>query len=107
MPAPARLISLNIGSQTIGLGKFRAQPRGGLVLLDYRFREILADPAHEGTRPEQISAALREMLNELGIKSSRVNYAVGAQSAFLRFVKLPLRSEEHTSELQSRPHLVC
>ena len=94
MPAPARLISLNIGSQTIGLGKFRAQPRGGLVLLDYRFREILADPAHEGTRPEQISAALREMLNELGIKSSRVNYAVGAQSAFLRFVKLPLVEEE-------------
>src|SRR5947199_3573880 len=94
MPAPARLISLNIGSQTIGLGKFRAQPRGGLVLLDYQFREILADPAHEGTRPEQISAALREMLNELGIKSSRVNYAVGAQSAFLRFVKLPLVEEE-------------
>src|SRR5205823_10111409 len=47
-----------------------------------------------GTRPEQISAALREMLNELGIKSSRVNYAVGAQSAFLRFVKLPLVEEE-------------
>jgi type IV pilus assembly protein PilM len=94
MPAPGRLITLNIGSQTIGLAKFRGQPRGGLVLLDYRFREILADPAGEGTRPEQITAALREMLNELGIKSSSVNYAVGAQSAFLRFVKLPRVEEE-------------
>src|SRR3989442_11794460 len=25
----------------------------------------------------------------------------------LRIIRLPLRSEEHTSELQSRPHLVC
>jgi type IV pilus assembly protein PilM len=89
MPAPARLITLNIGSQTIGLAKFRVQPRGGLVLLGYRFREFLADPAGEGTRPEQITAALREMLDELDIKSSSVNYAVGAQSAFLRFVNLP------------------
>ena len=90
MPAPARLICLNIGSQTIGLAKFRVQPSGGLVLLDYRFREILADPSGEVTRPAQITAALREMLNELGIKHSSVNYAVGAQSSFMRFVKLPL-----------------
>ena len=94
MPAPARLISLNIGSQTIGLAKFRVQARGGLVLLDYRCQEILADPAGEGTRQAQITAALREMLDELGIKHSSVNYAVGAQSAFLRFVKLPPVEEE-------------
>jgi type IV pilus assembly protein PilM len=94
MPAPARLITLNIGSQTISLARFRVQPRGGLVLLDYRFREILADPAGEGTLPGQITAALREMLDEVGIKSSSVNYALGAQSAFLRFVKLPLVEEE-------------
>jgi type IV pilus assembly protein PilM len=94
MPAPARLICLNIGSQTIGLAKFRVQPHGGLVLLDYRFREVSADPASEGTRPAQITAALREMLDELGIKHSSVNFAVGAHSAFLRFVKLPPVEEE-------------
>src|SRR5690554_5594698 len=31
--------------------------------------------------------------------------AIGSQNAFL--LKTGLRSEEHTSELQSRPHLVC
>ena len=94
MPAPARLITLNIGAQTVGLAKFRVQTHGGLMLLDYRFREILADPAGEGTRPAQITTALREMLDEVGIKRSSVNYAVGAQSAFLRFVKLPRVEEE-------------
>src|SRR5206468_7877923 len=78
MPAPARLITLNIGAQTVGLAKFRVQTHGGLMLLDYRFREILADPAGEGTRPAQITTALREMLDEVGIKRSSVNYAVGA-----------------------------
>src|SRR5690554_7175092 len=28
-------------------------------------------------------------------------------SLFLKFFEHPCRSEEHTSELQSRPHLVC
>jgi type IV pilus assembly protein PilM len=94
MPAPARLITLNIGSQTIGLAKFHVEANSGLVLLDYRFREILADAASEETRPAQISAVLRELLDELEIKHSAVSYALGAQSAFLRFVKLPLVEEE-------------
>jgi type IV pilus assembly protein PilM len=94
MPAPRRIISLNIGSQTIGLADFRVQAHGGLVLLGYRLREILADPAGEGMRLAQIPAVLREMLDELEIQRSSVNYAVGAQSAFLRFVKLPWVEEE-------------
>ena len=36
MAISPRLISLNFGSQTVGLAEFRVQPHGGLVLLDYR-----------------------------------------------------------------------
>jgi hypothetical protein len=43
MAAPARLISLNIGSQTIGLAEFR-ETHAGLVLLNHGLREISADP---------------------------------------------------------------
>ena len=50
MPIPTRLISLNLGSQTIGLAEFRVQPHGGLVLLDYRLREISTDPTSEEMR---------------------------------------------------------
>ena len=94
MPIPTRLISLNLGSQTIGLAEFRTHAHGGLVLVDYRLREIPAELGNEETRHSQIAAALREMMDELGIKHGRVNYAIAAQSAFARFVKLPLVEQE-------------
>ena len=43
MRAPARLITLNLGSQTIGLAEFRVA-HGGLVLVNYRLREVPLDP---------------------------------------------------------------
>ncbi len=94
MPLPTRLISLNLGSQTIGLAEFRTQTHGGIVLVDYRLREIPAEPTNEETRHTQITVAVREMMDALGIKHGRVNYAIAAQSAFARFVKLPLVDEE-------------
>ncbi len=94
MPTSTRLISLNLGSQTIGLAEFRMQAHGGLVLVDFRLREIPAEPGDEETRHAEITVALREMMNELQIRHGNVNYAIAAQSAFARFVKLPLVDEE-------------
>src|SRR6266480_510367 len=94
MPKPTRIISLNLGSQTIGLAEFQAQAQGGLVLQNYRLREVLIDPAGEGIRRTQTSATLREMMAELQIRHEPVNYAVSAQSVFARFVKLPAVEEE-------------
>jgi len=45
-------------------------------------------------RHAQIAIVLREMMHEMQIKRGTVNYAIAAQSAFLRFVKLPLVDEE-------------
>ena len=98
MAISPRLISLNFGSQTIGLAEFRVQAHGGLVLLDYRLREAPLDPA-TGQRREahtalhETAVVLREMMSELHIKHGSVNCALPAQSVFARFVKLP--SLEH------------
>jgi type IV pilus assembly protein PilM len=46
MAAPPRLITLNIGSQTIGLAEFRVV-HGRLALVNYRFRETPLDPTGE------------------------------------------------------------
>ena len=89
MPAAPRIVSLNLGSQTIGLAVFQPQPNGGLVLTGYRLREILADPATETDRNRQLSEALSAMMHELGIRGGPVDYAVSGQSVFARFVKLP------------------
>jgi len=99
MTKATRIISLNLGSQTIGLAEFQAQPQGGLVLQNYRLREVLIDPAGEEIRRTQISAALREMMAELQIRHEAVNYAVSAQSVFARFVKLPAVEEEKVERI--------
>ena len=98
MALSPRLITLNLGSQTVGLAEFRVQPHGGLVLLDYRLRETPLDPAtgqrrEAHTASHETAVVLREMMHELRIKSGAVNYALPAQSVFARFVKLP--SLEH------------
>lgn len=89
MSPRTRIVTLNLGSQSIELAEFRAQARGELTLCGYRSRELLIDPAKEGTRPEQTAAALREMLGELQIKGGVVNYTVAEESVFTRFVTLP------------------
>ena len=93
MAAP-RLITLNIGSQTVGLAEFRAQPQGGLALVHYRLRELSTDPAAEEHRQSQMVEAVREMMAEMRIRHGPVNYALPAQSVFARFVKLPAVEQE-------------
>src|ERR1700730_19250020 len=83
-----RILSLNLGSQSIELAEFRALPDGGLVLRGYHTRELLVDPA-DGTQHAAIATALREMLDALQIKNGEVNYAIAENLVFTRFVKLP------------------
>jgi type IV pilus assembly protein PilM len=94
MSPRTRIVSLNLGTHTIGLAEFRLQPNGGLVLNGYRLREIMVEPSNEAARNAEIAALLREMLRELGIKGGAVNYATAAQSVFARFVELPAIEEE-------------
>ncbi len=101
MAAITRIISLNVGSQTLGLAEFRMQPQGGLVLHDYRLREILAEPGRETMRQTQIVNVLCEMMDELQIKSGMVNYAAAGQSVFARFVQLPSVEEEKIERIIS------
>src|SRR6266478_1717929 len=103
MAAPARLITLNIGSQTLGLAEFRVI-RGRLLLLNYRFRETPLDPATGQRRDahaalHETAAVLREMMHEMHIHPGEVNYAVPAQSVFARFVKLPALDAEKIDKI--------
>src|SRR5690554_7073421 len=66
----------------------------------------------DGISPEDAERLLvRPMEQELraleGIKEMRSTSAEGHASVMLEFDAGFDRSEEHTSELQSRPHLVC
>jgi type IV pilus assembly protein PilM len=105
MAAPARLITLNIGSQTIGLAEFRVV-HGRLVLVNYRSRETPLDPATGQRRDahaalHETAVAIREMMHEMHIHRAPVNYAVPAQSVFSRFVKLPALEAEKIDKIIS------
>jgi type IV pilus assembly protein PilM len=89
-----RILSLNLGSQAISLAEFRPQSGGGLVLRNYTRRDVAIESAGESIRPAQITATVREMLHQIGIKNASVNYAVASQSVFARFVRLPSVEEE-------------
>ena len=101
MATAPRIITLNLGSQTIGLAEFQLQPNAGLLWQNFRQREIMADPAAEAMRNEEIAAALREMMEEMRLKKSQVNFAVPGQSVFTRFVKLPIVEEEKIERIIS------
>jgi type IV pilus assembly protein PilM len=94
MPASSRILALNLGSQTLGLAEFQAQPDGGMVLNRCGLREVLIDPIADGNRDAQITETLREMLHELELKGGPVNYAISSQAVFARFVKLPPVDQE-------------
>ncbi|HVV73201.1 MAG TPA: type IV pilus assembly protein PilM [Chthoniobacteraceae bacterium] len=99
MAAPNRILSLNLGLQTVGLAEFRNTPSGGLVLQAYRLTELVADPAADSSRPSQMKIAIEEMMGHLKAKSGKVNYAISAQSVFTRFVKLPPVDAEQVDQI--------
>ncbi|HKS04498.1 MAG TPA: type IV pilus assembly protein PilM [Chthoniobacterales bacterium] len=105
MPGPARLITLNLGSQTVGVGEFRVA-HGGLVLVNYRLREVPLDPETGQRRDAQVASeeagsVLRGILHQMHIPRRPVNYALPAQSVFARFVKLPPVGQEKLDKIIS------
>ena len=99
MAAPSRILSLSLGTQTLGLAEFRAGDKGGLVLASYQTRELLADPGADATRLAQAQLVLEEMVQQQKLKGARVHYAVSSQSVFTRFVKLPSVGEEQVDQI--------
>ena len=100
MAAPNRILSLNLGTQTVAVADFKKGQNGGLVLTNYRTSELLADPAlPDATRLAQTKLTLAEMVSGLGYKGHTVNYAISSQAIFTRFVKLPSVGEEQVDQI--------
>ena len=61
MAAPTRILTLSLGTQTIGLAEFKIGQNGAVVLSSYQARELLADPAADSTRIAQTNLLLKEL----------------------------------------------
>ena len=93
MAAPSKILTINLGMQTVGLAEFSSSSGGGLVLNQYRLTEMLADPATDASRGAQVKMAVQEMVAGLKLKLGKVNYSIPSQAVFTRFVKLPPMEE--------------
>jgi len=94
MPAPSRLLALNIGTQTVHVAEFRTGADGSLVLTGLHSAEMAAsESGSDATRRAAVTAAIAEAAQGLKLKGVPAHYAVSAQSVFTRFVKLPAVGE--------------
>jgi type IV pilus assembly protein PilM len=100
MAAPSRIITLDLGMQTVTLAEFRASSDGALTLVAFAQEELIADPAADATRPAQIEAAVSALRKALRVGSKeRVAFSLPSQSVFTRFVKLPGSSPEEVDSI--------
>jgi type IV pilus assembly protein PilM len=84
-----RILALDIGASSVKAGEFHAVRGQGLRLMAFGFADLGIDPEHDENRKQLVLSAIRELIREKGIKTSRVMFTVSGQSVFTRFVKLP------------------
>lgn len=89
MASENKFIAFDLGAHTVSAAVF-ARGRGDqLVLERYAKTQLLADPAADGTRLDQLKQAMSALAKELKIGGQSIRFAVSSQSVFTRFVKLP------------------
>ncbi|MCS6771280.1 MAG: type IV pilus assembly protein PilM [Kiritimatiellae bacterium] len=84
-----RILALDIGAGSVKLGEFTTLKSGGLELVKFGVAPIAIDPQSDNDRIPPTVSAIREIMQERGIKPGPVLMSVSGQSVFSRFVKLP------------------
>ena len=90
-----QIVALNVGSQRVSMGVFSKTSKDAR----YATRLVVLDPSAEGLRLTKIGEAIADLVQELNVKGSVVNYSVSGQSVFIRFVKLPALDDTDVEQL--------
>ena len=100
MARPERILSLNLGMQTVSLAEFGVLPGGGLQLLGFAKSELILDSAADATRPLQIETVAKELRETLKANVGAPVYAcLPSQAVFSRFLKLPGATPEDVESI--------
>ena len=87
MAAPNRILSLNLGTQTISLAEFQTNPSGGIVLVRYKHVEILGDPAADASRVAQTKLQIQQLVYCYFFHSLQSYFSLISRSRYLDFRK--------------------
>ena len=93
------IITLNLGSQRVGMARFGISSKGSLLLKDYAFAEMPGDPTADGTRRNNLTAAVKQLTTQFKAADADVNYAVPGQFLIAKFVKLPPLAEDQVDKI--------
>lgn len=93
------IITLNLGSQRVGMARFGISGKGSILLKDYAFAEMLGDPTADGTRRNSLTAAVKQLVVQFKAAEADVNYAVPGQFLIAKFVKLPPLAEDQVEKI--------
>ncbi|MES2709289.1 MAG: pilus assembly protein PilM [Verrucomicrobiota bacterium] len=93
------VITLNLGSQRVGMARFGISSKGSLLLKDYAFSELTGDPTADGTRRSGLTDAVKQLTTQFKAAEAEVNYAVPGQFLIAKFVKLPPLAEDQVDKI--------
>lgn len=92
-------LTLNLGSQRLGLARFNASGKGTLTLTNYAFAEIGGDPTLDTARGPQLAAGLKSVAGQLKASKEDVRYAISGQPVLSKFVKPPPLAPDKMDEV--------
>lgn len=90
-----RILTLDIGASSIKAGEFEYPTKDRVRLINYAYREY-DEELTEANRYLMIAGGLRQMLQENAFSAKKAHISISGQSAFTRFVKLPMISEDES-----------
>jgi type IV pilus assembly protein PilM len=93
------VLTLNLGSQRVGMARFGIGGKGSLLLKEYAFAELSGDPTTDGTRRFALTDAVKSLGTALRATDGPVTYAVPGQFLICKFVKLPNLAEDQVDKI--------
>lgn len=93
------VLTLNLGSQRVGMARFALGAKGALQLNDYATREMPGDPTTDGTRRLALASPVKELAGQFKGTGQPVSYAVPGQFLIAKFVKLPPLAEDQVDKI--------
>lgn len=92
-------LTLNLGSQRLGLARFNASGKGTLTLTNYAIVDIGGDPTTDIARGPQLTAGLKSLASQLKATKEDVRYAISGQPVLSKFVKPPPLAPDKMDEV--------
>ncbi len=93
------VLTLNLGSQRVGMARFGIGGKGSLMLKEYAFAEMPGDPTTDGTRRHALTDAVKQLATALRAGDGETNYAIPGHCLIAKFVKLPPLAEDQVDKI--------